>query len=74
MLIIALLKPGEICNSMALGFALFRLIDIAATRQKLERRSAAESRLGSLMTTLAAGGLAGVLSGTVMRTWPMWFF
>jgi len=70
MLIIALLKPGEICNSMALGFALFRLVDMAHARQRFRRRSPAESNLGILTAALAAGGVAGILSGTGMRAWP----
>ena len=71
--IIALLKPAEICNSMALGFALFRLVDMAAARHKRRRRAPIESNLGILMTTLAAGGVAGLLCATIMRTWPSWF-
>jgi hypothetical protein len=73
MLIIAALKPCAICNSMALGFAMFRLVDIAAARHKVKRRSRVESNLGILMTTLAAGGVAGILSGIVIRMWPACF-
>ena len=58
---------------MALGFALFRLVDIATARRPRKRRSVAESNLGILMATLAAGAVAGILSGTVIRAWPAWF-
>lgn len=73
LLIIALLKPIEICNSMAVGFALFRIVDIAAARQQSKQRSASTSNLGILMSALAAGTVAGILSVTAMRMWPAWF-
>lgn len=65
MLMIAILKPVEICNSMALGFFLFRLIDAGCTFL-VHRRSAEESEPGSLLSTLCAGFIAGIVSTIIL--------
>jgi len=72
MFIIALLRPVEICNSMALGFALFRLVDIIAV-ELFERRSGADSGIRILITTLAGGAAAGILSVVVINMLPFCF-
>jgi len=72
MFIIALLRPVEICNSMALGFALFRLVDIIAV-ELFERRCGADSDLRILITTLAAGAAGGILSIVVINMLPFCF-
>jgi phosphatidylglycerophosphatase A len=72
MFIIALLRPIGICNSMALGFALFRLVDVI-TVELFERHSGADSGLRILMTTLASGGAAGILSVVVIHMLPVCF-
>ncbi len=72
MFIIALLRPVEICNSMALGFALFRLVDVIAV-DLFERHSGADSDLRILMTTLAGGAAAGILSVVVIHMLPAYF-
>ena len=50
MFIIALARPVDICNSMAVGFALFRCIDIINIRF-LERRSVDASGFKILLPT-----------------------
>jgi phosphatidylglycerophosphatase A len=72
MFIITLLRPIEICNSMALGFALFRLVDVIAV-ELFERHSGADSGLRILMTTLASGAFAGILSIIVIHMLPVCF-
>jgi phosphatidylglycerophosphatase A len=72
MFIIALLKPVEICNSMALGFALFRLVDVIAARL-FKQHSAADSSFGILLTTLLRGAAAGILSVIIMGMLPAYF-
>ena len=72
MLIIALLKPAEICNSMALGFALFRFVDIIAARL-FKRHSGADFSSRILMTTLVSGAAAGILAVIVIRMLPATF-
>ena len=69
MFIIALLRPIEICNSMALGFALFRLVDVIAV-ELFERHSGVDLGLRILMTTLACGGAAGILSVIIIHMLP----
>jgi phosphatidylglycerophosphatase A len=72
MFIITLLKPIEICNSMALGFAFFRLVDVLAV-ELFEQHSGADSGLRILMTTLAGGAVAGIFSIVVIHMLPAYF-
>ena len=72
MFIIALLRPVGICNSMAVGFALFRLIDIV-TVGPLKECCGAKPSLRTLLTTLVCGAAGGSLSIVVMRTLPGYF-
>jgi phosphatidylglycerophosphatase A len=72
MFIIALLRPVGVCNSMALGFVLFRLVDIIAV-ELFGRNCGADSGLRILMTTLICGGAAGILSVAVIGMLPACF-
>ena len=72
MLMIALWRPVEICNSMALGFALFRLLDLsidALPLPWLHRSTGARP----LLQRLAAGAVAGGIALIVMGTLPQYF-
>ncbi len=64
-LIITILKPVEICNSMALGFFLFRLVDAGCT-WLVRRRSAEESEPCPLLSSLCAGLIAGLVSAIII--------
>ena len=72
MFIIALLRPVEICNSMAVGFALFRLVDVVAIGL-FKRRSGADSNLRILITTLVCGAVGGIVSVVVIHMLPGYF-
>jgi hypothetical protein len=72
MFTIALLKPVEICNSMALGFGLFRLVDVVAARPP-KPHSGAGFSLRTLMTTLVAGAAAGIFCAGIIRMLPAYF-
>jgi phosphatidylglycerophosphatase A len=72
MLLIAVLKPIEICNSMALGFVLFRLADVFIARL-FKLRSGVASNLRNLVATLVSGVVAGILSAIAMRMMPTYF-
>jgi hypothetical protein len=67
MLMIALARPIEICNSMAIGFAFFRLLDFVISSLALRRFS------HPLIRRLVIGALAGVLSLVVMHLVPGYF-
>lgn len=73
MLIIALVRPVDICNSMSVGFALFRLVDMITIRL-FERRSGIGPGLRILLTTLVTGAVCGVLSIGIIHTFPSCFF
>ena len=72
MLIIALLWPGNICNSMALGFALFRMFDIFKPWpcKRLEKLPAG---VGILADDLMAGVYGGIVASIVIHYIPSCF-
>jgi len=72
MLMIAILGPAEICNSMALGFALFRLFDILRPWpcKVLAQRPAG---IGLLAGALGAGAYAGLASCAAIWLLPTYF-
>ena len=72
MFIIAVLSPANICNSMALGFALYRLFDIlqpwpcSRLRQK-------PGGMGLLADDLMAGTYAGAAAFMIILVMPVCF-
>ena len=72
MLMIALLGPANICNSMALGFALFRVFDIARPwpYRQLGRMPPG---VNILAQALAEGFCAGIVAGIVIMVFPVYF-
>ena len=72
MFIIALVRPIEICNSMALGFALFRLVDVIAV-ELFKRYSGCDCCFRILVTTLTCGAAAGSLSVVFILMLPACF-
>jgi phosphatidylglycerophosphatase A len=72
MLMIALLGPANICNSMALGFALFRVFDIAKPwpHRQLGRMPPG---VNILAQALAEGFCAGIVAGIVILVFPVHF-
>ncbi len=72
MLMIALWRPVEICNSMALGFALFRLLDLSIAALPLPWFHQSTGA-GPLLQRLAAGAAAGGIALIVMGTMPQYF-
>ena len=72
MLMIALLGPANICNSMALGFALFRLFDITRPwpSKPLAKRPAA---IGLLGHALVAGVYGGAVACVAIWLLPAYF-
>lgn len=72
MLMIALLAPANICNSMALGFALYRLFDLFLP-WPCRRWRHQPSGIGILTDDLIAGIYAGGLSCLLIVIFPVWF-
>jgi phosphatidylglycerophosphatase A len=72
MLMIALWRPIEICNSMALGFALFRLLDLSIAALPLPRLNQTTG-VRPLLRRLAIGAVAGGIALMVMATLPQYF-
>ncbi len=72
MLVIALLWPGNICNSMALGFFLFRLFDILKPWpcKRLEKLPAG---IGILADDLMAGVYSGIVASIAIHYIPVCF-
>jgi phosphatidylglycerophosphatase A len=73
MLIIALLAPAEICNSMALGFVLFLLFDYIMPWPCKRLRETMYGGIGVLADDLMAGFYAGILACTLIRLLPSYF-
>jgi phosphatidylglycerophosphatase A len=72
MLMIALLNPTNICNSMALGFALFRLFDIVRP-WPCKTLARGPAGTGLLTSALAAGLYAGVAAYIAIWLSPFYF-
>ena len=72
MLVILLLQPVNICNTTALGFALFRLFDVTKPWpiRKLEKLPLG---WGILADDLGAGVYAAVISVLCIQFLPAWF-
>ena len=66
MFIIALVGPANICNSMALGFALFRLFDVI----RINPGDRLNPTLNILVPTLLAGFYAGLVSFVIILLFP----
>lgn len=72
MLMIALWRPVEICNSMALGFALFRLLDATIPTLGLPW-SPLSPVARPLLQRLATGAVAGGIALMIMGNMPQYF-
>lgn len=72
MLLIAILAPGNICNSMALGFALYRFFDVLQP-WPCERLRQKPGGLGLLADDLMAGTYAGAIAFMLILLLPAYF-
>ena len=72
MLLIAVLAPTEICNSMALGFITFRLFDIVRP-WPCKPLAKQPPGLDLLVPALVAGVYGGVLAILAMKFLPTYF-
>lgn len=73
MLIIALLAPPNICNSMSLGFVLFLFFDFLKPWPCKRLRQILSTGFGVLADDLAAGLYAGVLACVLIWLFPAYF-
>ena len=73
MWMIVVLGPNEICNSMALGFALFRLVDITRPWPCRRLYDMLRPGQGILAQGLMAGVYAGAVACLLIRFFPTYF-
>lgn len=73
MLMIAVLGPANICNSMALGFVLFLLFDFIKPWPCKSLRQMMPEGIGILADDLMAGLYAGILALALIRLFPVYF-
>jgi phosphatidylglycerophosphatase A len=71
MLMIALLAPANICNSMALGFILFWLLDLIKPWPCKRLREKMPIGIGILADDLMAGLYAGILAYILIYLFPI---
>ncbi len=72
MLMIAVLAPAEICNSMALGFIAFRLFDVVRP-WPCKALAKQPPGLNLLVPALMAGFYGGLLAIVAMKLLPAYF-
>jgi phosphatidylglycerophosphatase A len=72
MLVIALLNPGNICNTTVLGFVLFRLFDITKP-WPCRRLEKLPTGVGILADDLMAGVYGGIVASILIYYIPVCF-
>ena len=73
MLLITVLSPLEICNSMAIGFILFLMFDYIMPWPCKRLRNILPEGFDILADDLTAGLYAGILATVLIRSFPVYF-